>query len=1075
MVSRIFNVLFCFLMLLSFLEVSGQKKSRFFQIPGRVKIEKGDPSGTIVNLINLQSNSLEKNIAVASAGKFDLELNYQTEYKLSVSKDGYYTKDILISTVIPSNVWQKDSIFPPFYIVVNLFQKVPDTSLSFEGKTIGKISYSPKGGLDNFDSENYLNDKDIKDEIETALRSSGDDSFNKILASALEFEKNNDLKSAYGKYLEASKLKPNDKFVKEKLKDLTIDLKNALEDLKTLAEFNRHMALGNANVENKNYQGAILNFKDALKIKPGEVNATAKLAEAEQLLANEIRKKTETEEEFKRLVALGDENVSRQMYPEAISGYKGALQIKPSDPACMDKLATAEKLLAQDHLKKAKLEEDFKRLMASGDKNVSGQKYQEGITDFKNAIILKPDDAIARQKLSSAEGLLANLNAEKARTEEEFKRLVAIGDENVSRQMYPEAISGYKGALQIKPSDPACMDKLATAEKLLAQDHLKKAKLEEDFKRLMASGDKNVSGQKYQEGINDYKNALLLKPDDSIARQKLSSAEGLLANLNTEKARAEEEFKRLVAFGDENVSRQMYPEAISGYKGALQIKPSDPACTDKLATAEKLLAQDHLKKAKLEEDFKRLMASGDKNVSGQKYQEGINDYKNALLLKPDDAIARQKLSSAEGLLANLNTEKARAEEEFKRLVALGDENVSRQMYPEAISGYKGALQIRPSDPACMDKLATAEKLLAQDHLKKAKLEEDFKRLMASGDKNVSGQKYQEGITDYKNALLLKPDDAIARQKLSSAEGLFANLNTEKARAEEEFKRLVALGDENVSRQMYPEAISGYKGALLIKPSDNGTRIKLSSAEELLVKRNQALEASKINKGNESYQLNIEKGDDNYKKSQWAVARFYYVQALNAKPEDQYSITKIESCDKMSDANITSEKLKEFQNLILKGNEAFKIKNYVSARFYYRSSLGLLSWETFPQEKLKEIDQILSEKLTLSEKQLLKENKEKADEAFNKKEYSIARFYYNKTNEISQDEYSLSRLKVIEDIVSGSEEKRINSQYTDFLKKAKDAVQQKNISLARYYYQKAAILKPEEAYSKEELKKLNNYN
>jgi len=101
-------------------------------------------------------------------------------------------------------------------------------------------------------------------------------------------------------------------------------------------------------------------------------------------------------------------------------------------------------------------------------------------------------------------------------------------------------------------------------------------------------------------------------------------------------------------------------------------------------------------------------------------------------------------------------------------------------------------------------------------------------------------------------------------------------------------------------------------------------------------------------------------------------------------------------------------------------------------------------------KLREIDLILNEKLTMQEKQTLKENMLKADEAFFKKEYSIARFYYNKANEINQGEYSLSRLKEIENIVNGYEEKRINIEYSSFIQKANEAIQQKNFPLARYY-------------------------
>jgi hypothetical protein len=276
--------------------------------------------------------------------------------------------------------------------------------------------------------------------------------------------------------------------------------------------------------------------------------------------------------------------------------------------------------------------------------------------------------------------------------------------------------------------------------------------------------------------------------------------------------------------------------------------------------------------------------------------------------------------------------------------------------------------------------------------------------------------------------------------------------------------------------MYPEAITRYKGALEIKPKDSGVITKLKNAEESLAKKNQvALNLSEEQRQENAYQLNISKGDENFKKLQWSNARFFYTEALKIKTEDKYAITQVESCDKMIDGNITAEKLQEYEKLVAKGNEAFKGQNYASAKFYYHNSIELLPWETYPKEKLHEIDRILNENLTLSQRQTIKENLQKADEAFGRKEYSVARFYYNKITEISQDDYCLSKLKEIENIVNGSEGKRVDSEYSGFLKKASEAVQQKNISLARYYYQKAATLKPDETFCKEELKKLNRYN
>jgi tetratricopeptide (TPR) repeat protein len=168
-------------------------------------------------------------------------------------------------------------------------------------------------------------------------------------------------------------------------------------------------------------------------------------------------------------------------------------------------------------------------------------------------------------------------------------------------------------------------------------------------------------------------------------------------------------------------------------------------------------------------------------------------------------------------------------------------------------------------------------------------------------------------------------------------------------------------------------------------------------------------------------------------------------------------------------------MKEYKTLISKGDEENKLKNYSSARFYYHSSLEILPWESYPQNKLKEIDQIFVEKLSQADQLLFKENVQKADEAFLKKEYSSARFYYSRANEINPQENVSAKLKQIEETVSGAAAKRIDAEYEDCIKKADEGIRQKNPSIARFYYQKAIVLKPNETYSVEQLKKLQVEN
>jgi len=512
----------------------------------------------------------------------------------------------------------------------------------------------------------------------------------------------------------------------------------------------------------------------------------------------------------------------------------------------------------------------------------------------------------------------------------------------------------------------------------LAQVNADKAKQEAEFNRLLAAGDANVAGQKYPEAIGNFKGALAIKVGDKIATDKLTNAEKLLAQANADKTRQEAEFNRLLSAGDDNVAGQKYPEAIGNFKGALAIKVGDKIATDKLANAEKLLAQANADKARQEAEFNRLLAAGDANVTGQKYTEAIGNFKGALAIKVGDKVATDKLANAEKLLAQANADKAKQEAEFNRLLAAGDANVAGQKYPESIGNFKSALAIKVGDKIATDKLANAEKLLAQANADKAKQEAEFNRLLAAGDANVAGLKYPEGIVDFKDALKIKPGDPVASTKLSEAEKLLALFLADKLKKETELRLLAE------KEKKYKETIA------------------------------RADEQRKL-QGEGSYLKNIQTGDANYAKSLWMVAIFYYQEALKYKTGDKYAGERVDDCKKMIDSNVTAEIMKEYTSFLKKADEDLQAKKYSSSRFYYGEASRILPWESYPKGQL-----ILVEKL-----------------------------------------------------ISSSDVNGIEAQYLDAVKKADDAVIQKNFAIARFYFQKAISLKPAEEYPKQQLQRLSS--
>ncbi|MCX6238178.1 MAG: hypothetical protein NTY07_11595, partial [Bacteroidia bacterium] len=122
----------------------------------------------------------------------------------------------------------------------------------------------------------------------------------------------------------------------------------------------------------------------------------------------------------------GDANVKITKYAEAIASFKEALNVRPADPIALARIADAEKQLALAG-EKVKKDAEFNRLIAEGDANVKITKYAEAIASFKEALNVRPTDPIALARIADAEKQLA-LAGEKVKKDAEFNRLIAEGD-----------------------------------------------------------------------------------------------------------------------------------------------------------------------------------------------------------------------------------------------------------------------------------------------------------------------------------------------------------------------------------------------------------------------------------------------------------------------------------------------------------------------------------------------------------------------------------------------------------------------------------------------------------------------
>ena len=219
----------------------------------------------------------------------------------------------------------------------------------------------------------------------------------------------------------------------------------------------------------------------------------------------------------------------------------------------------------------------------------------------------------------------------------------------------------------------------------------------------------------------------------------------------------------------------------------------------------------------------------------------------------------------------------------------------------------------------------------------------------------------------------------------------------------------------------------------------------------------------------NYEVAISKADDSFGIKDYTVARFYYYKASELKPKEEYPKNQIELIRKLVDSEMSAVDRSGYQQAINQADEAFQKQNYSVARFFYYKALGIKSYEKYPKDRIQEILALTNSLLSEKEEKAYRELIARADEAFIGKDISIARFYYNKAIIMKNNEdYPRIKINDIQKMIDQNKQDLRNMDYNKLIDLADKALISGSFSVARFNYNKAMIMRPNEKYPKDQL-------
>lgn len=887
-----------------------------------------------------------------------------------------------------------------------------------------------------------------------------DAQYKKLIEAADLLAKQKSYRSARDNYIEASKLKKDEQYPKDKLKELEAFIK-AEEDAASLKQkYEELVAQGEQFVKEEKWEEAKTKFQEALSIEKASTYVQGQIAEIDKKLA-EIKAEKERLEKIAKLIQEGDQAKADKTYDIALAKYKEVLALDKENAVVPPKITEVEQFIA-DEAKNKELNDKFNALVKQGDDAVTAKKYQDAVTKYTEAIALK-EDAGVKAKKEEAEKALADL-AKAEQLEADFKKLVEEGKTAETAKDYTTALTKYEGALGLKPTDEPTLKKVNEIKKLVSEQQ-SAAELQQKIEALLQEGislmeGSVMDGPQLEPAKAKFNEVLALDNKNVTATERIAQIDKLLAQ-QKEQADKDAKFNENVAKGDAEVASQAWEKAIGFYTTALSIR-DDAAVREKKDQAQaKLTESANAKKA--EEDYQKAIKEADGFRDAKKYTEALAKYEIAKGLKSSETYPQQEIDKINQVLAEEQSAVDR-KKQIEALLTEGETLFGQKDYPNARAKF---VQVQGLDT----ENATAKKRIADIDAEIAKLEGEAAKqqkiagLIQEGENLFTNAQYPASEAKFKEVLELDKNNATATKYLADIAAKLAE-QQQLANAKQQFDHLVAQGDAATSAEKWQEAITAYSGALAIE-KNTSVEQKLAFAQQKSGELAQAQEAD----ANYTAAITAANALRDSEKFEEAIAK--YNEAKSFKPGESYPQVEIDRINQLLAGKKSAEQQKQqIEALLAEGQTYMNAKDYPNAKSKYESVLGLDNANATAKAKLTEITDIENTLASAQQKEAqFQQYKTNGIQAFGIQDYNNAMLHFEQALKIKDD----AEIKGIVDQITSlrTAQSQQKAQLDALLSKGKAAFDQKSWDEAASIYNEVLGIEPGNTTAKTQLALIEN--
>ena len=597
---------------------------------------------------------------------------------------------------------------------------------------------------------------------------------------------------------------------------------------------------------------------------------------------------------------------------------------------------------------------------------------------------------------------------------------------------------------------------MAKVDKIMRQ--LEKLK-EEAYRKIIRKGDDRFDKKEYEEAITYFKKALDQRPDDRYPKKRIEAAREQLE----EKQKRQTLYEQAINRADNLFEQEEYKKARNTYSEAIGYNSEKDYPRKQIEKIDNILSELRAQRQKQQEKNRKYNAyvkTADDQFENENYSKAKGNYQKALNIFSDKQYPKQQIDKINGLLAEQQKQKAR-NQKYQELITDADDLFDREKYIQSKSKYNEALQVKSNAPYPRNQIGKIDQILAD----KKQKEQNYTNLINSGDKAFQEEDYQDARADYVEAQEIKPQENYPNQQIDKIDQILAEQKAE----QEKYENNIQKADRAFQSENFNEAKSLYSEALFIKPNEQYPKDQIDEIDRILSQR-QAEE--------QNYENSIDRADKYFEGEKYQLAKNSYQKALSIKPSEQYPDNQIDKIEQILERK--AQKAQKYKNLIAEADKAFDDEDYTSSKKKYQEALKVKSGEQYPQQRIKKIDQILTDLKEKRQKGVKYNNTIKqADAKFGEENYAQAKELYSEALFIKPDkQYPKDQIDKIDQLLAQQERDRAQQRkqeraYNEAIKKGDAMFSMEEYAQSKKAYNEALSLKPEEDYPQKRIDKIND--